>query len=305
MAKKLPACYNTAQRYQYFCWPDESCIEKYRECFDLIDLGKKIIESFLDVKELIQELLDSGFHEGLVIMEKLMVHHQDFHISESSEDFDSRLEKACSWREEFAEKVRQDAEMKKSSIVKLQDEVDEAEVFLPIWNYKLIDVVYICIISTDNLARYLSENITKQELAEQWLSPENVNRKRKFLEGITDLENKRQHYDAVLNSIKTLMINSYFFLRRRPDIINDSSVHDLELVKKGLTVKLIRDHVREGDIIWPIIYRFEKVLREGPIKVYDTTVMKPLQDIREVLQAFEMNLREYQESIKMESQFYL
>ena len=287
---------------QEYYWIDKT---KYRECFDLIDQGKKILDSFLDVKELIQELLVSGFQEGLVIMEKLMDHHRDFHISDSNEDFDSRLERACSWREEFAEKVRQDAEMKKSSIVKLQDEVLEAEVLIRIWHYKLMEVMYVNMISTEDLVRYLSESITKQEFAEQWLFPENVNRKRKFLEGITDLENKRQHYDYVVKSIQTLMINSYFFLRGRLAIINDSSVHDLELVKKGLTVKHIRDHVTESSIIWTITLFFAEVLREGPMKVYDTNVMKPLKDIREGLEAFEMNLREYQESIKMDSQFYL
>ena len=196
--------------------------------------------------------------------------------------------------------------MRKAVIVKLQDEVDEAVDFRNIGYFKLIDVMFADIIYTGNLTRYLSKNITKQELAQQWLSPRNANRKRKFLEGITDLENKRQHYDYVLYYIETFMINSYYFLRYgRLAIINDSSVHDLELVKKGLTVKLISDHVTEGDIIWPIIDEFEEVLREGPIKVYDTNVMKPLQDIREGLEAFEMNLREYQESIKVDSQFYL
>ena len=149
--------------------------------------------------------------------------------------------------------------------------------------------------------RYLSEDITKQELAEQWPSPEIENRKQKFLEGITDLENKMRRYNEVLDNIYLLM-RGYVYLRHvKPVIINDSSVHDLELMKKGLTVKLIRDHVTEGSINWHIIYTFEKVLREGPIKVFETTVMKPLQDVRQELKAFEMNLRDYQDSIKMDS----
>ena len=81
------------------------------------------------------------------------------------------------------------------------------------------------------------------------------------------------------------------------------TVHDLELVKKGLTVEFFSDHVNY--IIRDIIFRFAEVLREGPIKVYDTTVMKPLQDIREILEVFEMNLRNYPDSIKMDRQFYL
>ena len=102
------------------------------------------------------------------------------------------------------------------------------------------------------------------------------------------------------------MYNSYHYLRYdRPRIINDSSVHDLELVKKGLTVKFIRDHMTEGDIIKDIVSMFEFALQEGPINVYDTTVMKPLENIREQLEALDINLRNYQDSIKMDSQFYL
>ena len=70
----------TAQEYYDYYWIYESDIAKYRECFDLIDQGKKILESFFAVKDLIDELSGSGFYEGLVIMEKLMDHHQDFHI---------------------------------------------------------------------------------------------------------------------------------------------------------------------------------------------------------------------------------
>ena len=295
----------TLQKYQDSDWTDEFGKVKYLECFDLIDQGKKILESFFAVKDLIDELPGSGFHEGSVIMEKLMDHHQDFHISDSSEDFDSRLESACSWRAEFAELVRQNAETDKADIVKLQGEGHEAKDFLKHWYFRVDEVVNI--ISTDNLERYLSKDITKQELAQQWLSPENVNRRRKFLEIITDLEYKRLHYDDVLRSIVNLMVDSYGYLRYgRWPIINNSSVHDLELMKKALTVKLIRDHVTEGDIIDLIIIdKFPEVFREGPIKVDDTTVRKPLQDMRQELEVFEMNLREYEKSIKMESQFYL
>ena len=298
----------TAQEYQDHYSTDASDIAKYRKCFDLIDQGKKILDSFFAVKDLIHELSGSGFQEGLVIMEKLMDHHQDFHTSDSSEGFDSRLESACSWRAEFAEKVRQEAERSKTFIVKLQDEAHEALDFCSLWFFKLSDVVNRDIISTDNLVRYLSQNITKQELAEQWLSTENVNRKRKFLEGITDLENKKLRYDDMLTYIQFAMFSGYYLLRNnKPRIINDSSLHDLELVKKGLTVdlKLISDHVTGVGIIRDIVYKFDEALREGPIKVFDTTVMKPLQDMRQELEALEMNLREYEKSIKMDSQFYL
>ena len=296
----------TAQEYRDSDWTDESDIAKYRECFDLIDLGKKIIETFFTVQDLIHKLSGSGFQECLVIMEELMAHHQNLNIPESNEDFDNRLESACSWRAEFAEKVRQEAEMRKANISKIRDEVHEDNNFLFLWGLNLDRVVNIYKISTDNLERYLSKDITKQELAQQWLSPENVNRRKNFLRGITDVENRRERYHDVIASIKYLFIFGYRALRYdKPRIINDSSVHDLELVKKGLTVKFISDHVTRGDIIWHIMDKFDIVLHAGPMKFFDTTVMNPLQDIREELEVFELNLREYQDSIKMDTQFYL
>ena len=294
----------TAQDYSDLS--DESEVVKYKECFDLIDQGKKIIEIFFTVQDLIQELPGCGLQECLVIMEKLMAHHQNLHIPDSRKDFDSRLERACRWRAEFVERVCEKAEMRKANIVKLQDQIFEANTFHFLWLSKLFDVVHIDIFSIDNLVRYLSKNITKQELAQQWLSTENLTKRQNFLEGITDLENRKRHYDDLIPLISDLMIDGYYHLRNdRPAIINASSARHLELVKKGLTVKFLSDHAREGYYIINIALNFPIVLREGPIKIFETTVMKPLQDIRERLEEFEMNLRNYQDSIKMDTQFYL
>ena len=120
------------------------------------------------------------------------------------------------------------------------------------------------------------------------------------------MENRKRHYDSLIPLISDLMIDGYYNLRNdRPTIINDSSARHLELVKKGLTVKFLSDHAREGYSIINIALNFPIVLREGPIKIFETTVMKPLLDIRERLEEFEMNLRNYQDSIKMDTQFYL
>ena len=294
----------TAQEYSDST--DQAQLVQYKECFDLIDLGKKIIETFFSVQDLINKLPDCGLQECLVLMEELMAHHQNLHIPDSNEYFDSRLEIACRWRTEFAQRVREKTEMRKANIVKLQDQIFEANTFHFLWLAKLFDVVHIDIFSIDILVRYLSKNITKQEIAQQWLSPENLTERQNFLEGITDLENRKRHYDSLIPLISDLMIDGYYNLRNdRPAIINASSARHLELVKKGLTVKFLSDHAREGYYIINIALNFPIVLREGPIKIFETTVMKPLQDIREELKEFEMNLREYQDSIKMDTQFYL
>ena len=296
----------TAQEYSDSYWTDESDIEKYSECFDLIDQAKDIIDSFLTVQDLIHKLSRCNIKEDSVIMEKLMDHHQDFHISESSEDFDSRLESACSWRAEFAEKVRQKAEISKANIIKLQHQILEASIFFYLWLIKFDEVLFVNIFSTENMLQYISVNITKQELAQQWLSPENVTKRQKFVVGITDLENKKKQYNDVLFFISDLMYDSYYDLRYyRPAIINDSSVHDLELVKKGLTVKYISDQATEYNIIRRITNNFYEVLDEGPLEIFEKSVMVPLRDIRDELKAFETNLKEYHDSIKMDSQFYL
>ena len=176
----------TAQEYADSYWTDESDIEKYRECFDLIDQAKDIIDSFLTVQDLIHKLSGCNFKEGIVILEKLVAYHQHLNISESSEDFDSRLEIACSWRAEFAEIVRQKAEISKANIIKLQYQILEASNFLHLWTINFLEVMYVNIFSTENMVQYISVNITKQELAQQWLSPENLTKRQNFLVGITD-----------------------------------------------------------------------------------------------------------------------
>ena len=95
-----------------------------------------------------------------------MAYHQHLNIPDSSEYLDSRLEIACRWRTEFAQRVREKAEMRKANIVKLQDQIFEANTFHFIWLAKLHDVVHIDIFSIDSLVRYLSENITKHEIAQ-------------------------------------------------------------------------------------------------------------------------------------------
>ena len=102
------------------------------------------------------------------------------------------------------------------------------------------------------------------------------------------------------------MRDSYYYLKYyRPVIINDSSVHDLELVKKGMTVKYISDQATDSNIISRITRNFYKVLDKGSMEILEKSVMVPLRDIRDEIKAFETNLKEYQDSIKMDSQFYL
>ena len=304
--KKDQKFFVTAQEYSDYYWTDESDIEKYSECFDLIDQAKDIIDSFLTVQDLIHKLSGCNFKEGIVILEKLVAYHQYLNISESSEDLDSRLENACSWRAEFAQRVRENAEMRKANIVKIQDQVLEASNFLYRWVIKFSEVLFVNIFSTENILQYISVNITKQELAQQWLSPENVTKRQKFVVGITDLENKKKQYDDLLFFISDLMRDSYYDLKYyRPVIINDSSVHDLELVKKAMTVKYFSVQATKYNIISRITNNFYKVLDKGPMEIFEKTVMVPLRDIRDELKAFETNLKEYQDSIKMDSQFYL
>ena len=72
-----------------------------------------------------------------------------------------------------------------------------------------------------------------------------------------------------------------------------------------MTVKYISDQATESNIISRITRNFYKVLDKGPMEILEKSVMVPLRDIRDELKAFETNLKEYQDSIKMDSQFYL
>ena len=103
----------------------------------------------------------------------------------------------------------------------------------------------------------------------------------------------------------TFLWQGYSNLRHgRPVIINDTSAQLLELVQKAWTVSSMAEWARIGNL-GAIIRNIPEVIQQGPIKEINRNVSEPLLAMERQLKIVEASLREYQESIKIDSQFYL
>ena len=119
------------------------------------------------------------------------------------------------------------------------------------------------------------------------------------------MEDALQKYQDQIYLISDYLHHGYLNLKyENPQIINYSSVHLLELVKQADTVKALADYA-QGGFLEDIIENIPIVIRDGPIKAMNRNVTEPLLDMQQQLRTVETNLKEYQESIKMDSQFYL
>ena len=54
-----------------------------------------------------------------------------------------------------------------------------------------------------------------------------------------------------------------------------------------------------------IVFHIPEVVKDGPLAEVDDKITRPLEDMVEALKLVEANLQEYQESIRMDSDFYL
>ena len=159
---------------------------------------------------------------------------------------------------------------------------------------------------TQNLSQYLVKNITKQELAEQFFSEQNVTDREEFLTNSNDIEDLMEQYKDLVYHIGSLLEYGYGKLSAFDPviIINASSVQRLELMRKAATIDDLIEAVRRGSPAY-ISGKIPQVIQEGPIRVVNTKVDHPLLNMKRQLKTVETNLREYQDSIKMDSQFYL
>ena len=65
------------------------------------------------------------------------------------------------------------------------------------------------------------------------------------------------------------------------------------------------DYWHSNHILKEIVWRIPEVVKEGPLAEVDGKVTRPLEEMVEILKLVEANLQEYQESIRMDSDFYL
>ena len=115
----------------------------------------------------------------------------------------------------------------------------------------------------------------------------------------------KRYLDQLYLSLDYLLEGYLSLAREFPVIIiNDSSIQRLHVVQKALTVERLATHARRGHLL-NTIYHIAYVIDRGPIRDMNNNVTKPLFERQEHLKIVEANLREYQNSIRMDNNFYL
>ena len=95
-------------------------------------------------------------------------------------------------------------------------------------------------------------------------------------------------------------MQSYVYLKT---IFDNKSIQQLAFVQLAMTVESMADLARSGDLS-SILKKISTVVQID-VKQLNQDITPPLLDMWLKLKAIENNLREYNESIKIDSQFYL
>ena len=167
---------------------------EYPECYTRIDDGKLIKDEFNEEFELVYSLRQvpntAQFEAALSTVEQLHGHYSAFQMPLSEyQDIEDQLSDLCNWTEEFAEKYEEKGFHFLSNIERTHDAARRSEPLLRRWaehvfaiakgnSYPIADI----------MAEYLNESITKQELAQEFLSPPSVAQREEFLGNITEMK---------------------------------------------------------------------------------------------------------------------
>ena len=283
----------------------------HEECFNLKEEGKTVLNLFFSVRSLLENFVQSDdLAIGLGRMEELVDLHKEVpnQIPKSTKQFNARLEHACTWQKDFSDRLRQEANVNKENIARARDMIRGAEHPLRRWLDNMDSVGLNDKFPTDNMKQYLDGKITKHELARQFLSKQNTTRREEFSKTIDEMKNLLTQYEDQLYLIRDFLWHGYQKLRESNPIviINDTSVQRLELVKKAESVRQsnMQYFAREGQLNH-LIPGIPDVIKEEAIQCVQQHVMMPLYDMREKLKMVETNLRVYEDSIEMDTQFYL
>ena len=162
------------------------------------------------------------------------------------------------------------------------------------WKDSYYETIWYNPFPTENIEQYLDKDITKQELAKQFLSVQNVIEREKYFQAIKDTNSLMQTYQQMMEQA-ALNIQLLHHLR---EVFDDNILQRLELVQKLETVQSLGPEDRL------FFYELRKIVEDN-IKKLDQIVTDPLFDILFKIKTIETNLREYNDSIEMDSQFYL
>ena len=90
----------------------------------------------------------------------------------------------------------------------------------------------------------------------------------------------------------------------KPRVITWNDIVNLWLINKAYDVPALSEKTHRRDLPY-VVQNLPEVIRDGPLYDSNVQMMAPLDEMYNKLKMVETNLREYQESIKMDSQFYL
>ena len=260
---------------------------------------------FYTVLNLVRKLKVNDSKERMTTMEEIMRHLQPFHVSENGNDFDGRLKQACVWQKDFAQEVRIKYGIARTTLLQSPDFMKYYLSTIEQWYDILSDIVIDISVISHNMAQYIANNITKQELAEQFFSEENVTRSEALFQGIKDMWYFIDQYGKGLYVLSDFLLNPYINVKNEKLLIlNDSSVQRLQVVQKAATVHEFTDWTKNGNLE-AIFKGIAVLIQDGPIKELNHNVTMPSLAMEQQLNIIETSLKEYQDSIKVDSQFYL
>ena len=78
------------------------------------------------------------------------------------------------------------------------------------WHTILSEVGIGSTLITDMMAQYIAKNITKEELAQQFFSEENVTRREALFQGIKDMEGLMQQYEEGVYMVSDFPVAGVF-----------------------------------------------------------------------------------------------
>ena len=228
-------------------------------------------------------------------MENLTSAVKIFQFPKLVDDFDVRLQEICGWRESIFYLIRDSFQYSKFRIRKIPKELSEANNAISEWRHILENIAYENPFPTENIEQYLAKDITKQELAKQFLSIQNATKRERYFQGVQNMDFLMQKYGKQITKAVEYILTLYSSLTMN---MNDSSMQRLEIVRKLMTVDL------DFENVFLLENEFNKAMEEN-IKKLEQNITNPLFDMLFKIKAVETNLREYNDSIKMDSQFYL
>ena len=269
-------------------------LEPYYDCFALIEEGKKSLDYFWTVLDLITNVT-----QGHLVGLKKLTPVKIFQFPKSVNKFDAKLRQVCGWRESFAD-IIQTVSIALEGIGEARTFLSDAKKTIIDWQDILGNIGFDHLFPTENIEQYLTKDITKQELAKQFLSVQNVTEREKYFQGIRDIDSVTQKYVNQIHHIRSSLLSAYRYLAM---VFYSHDVTQLELVRKTITVESMADFTRRGDLSG-ILSEIRKTTDEN-IKQLNQNITDPLLDIRLKLKMIEANLRAYNDSIEMDSQFYL